>query len=185
MRKVSLLLSSILFFALSCTQKSDEVGFIKAYYAAINNFELESIPEFYYDSIRMKENDYLYVAAKDSFYIKLQWDSVFRPKYKLIEIEKVDDGIIVEVSKTDPRILFLNEEPTIYREHFILREGLIYSSETQEFVLFNWDTWDKNRSELVGWIYKNHPELNGFIYDQTKQGALNYLEAMKLFKNSH
>ncbi len=184
MKRFCLLLIFIASVVLSCNskvQESKEKELIKKYFASLNNFDLEAIPNYYYDSIRMRENDYLYLASKDSFYIKLQWDSVFRPKYGVLEIEEVDNDLIVKVSKSDPRILFLNEEPTIYRERFTFKDGLIYSSETRDFILFNWDTWDENRSKLVNWIKSNHPELDGFLYDQTKKGALNYLEALKLY----
>lgn len=184
MKRICLLLIFIVSVLTSCNskiQESEEKKLIKAYYASLNNFELEAIADYFYDSVRMRENDYLYLASKDSFYLKLQWDSVFRPKYGVLEIEEVDNDLIVEVSKSDPRILFLNEEPTVYRERFTFKNGLIYSSETREFVVFNWDLWDENRSKLVNWIKANHPELDGFLYDQTKQGAINYLKALKLY----
>lgn len=184
MKRISLLLISIAFTLLSCNTKDQgerERALIKQYYAALNNFELEAIAGYFYDSVRMRENDYLYLASKDSFYIKLQWDSVFRPKYGVLEIEAIDKDLIVKVSKSDPRILFLNEEPTIYRERFTFKQGKIYSSEILEYTVFNWDLWDENRSKIVDWIKENHPDLDGFLYDQTKQGALNYIEAIKLF----
>ncbi len=184
MKRISLLFIFSVLLLLSCNSNLKESGekeLIKHYYASLNNFELEAIPNYFYDSIRMRENDYLYLASKDSFYIKLQWDSVFRPKYRVLEIEEVDNDLIVKVSKSDPRILFLNEEPTVYRERFTFKDDLIYSSETREFVVFNWDLWDENRSKLVNWIKSNHPELDGFLYDQTKKGAINYLEALKLY----
>ncbi len=168
----------------SRVEESNEKKLIKAYYASLNNFELKKMPDYYYDSIRMVENDYHYLASKDSFYIKLQWDSVFRPEYKILEIEEVQNDLMVKVSKSDPRILFLNEEPIIYLERFSFKDGLIFSSETRDFVVFNWGLWDKNRSKIVNWIKENHPEFDGFLYDQTKQGALNYLSAIKLYKTS-
>lgn len=178
----------LVMLVISCNsrvEESSEKQLIKAYYASLNNFELGSIPGYYYDSIRMVENDYLYLASKDSFYIKLQWDSVFRPRYEILEIEEIENDLIVEVSKSDPRILFLNEEPSVYRERFSFKEGLIFSSETKDFVIFNWDLWDKNRSKLVNWIKENHPELDGFLYDQTRQGGINYLRAIALYKGAH
>jgi len=42
--------------------------------------------------------------------------------------------------------------------------------------------WNLTKNEMVTWIKKNHPELDGFIYDQTKTGAQNYLKAIALYK---
>lgn len=175
----------VLFSCKSKVQESDKKQLIKAYYASLNNFELKEIPDYYFDSIRMIENDYLYLASKDSFYLKLQWDSVFRPKYQILEIEEIENDLIVKVSKSDPRILFLNEEPNVYRERFTFKDELIFSSEIKGFIVFNWDLWDNNRSKLVNWIKENHPDLDGFLYDQTKQGGVNYLKAINLYKASH
>jgi hypothetical protein len=49
--------------------------------------------------------------------------------------------------------------------------------------LFNVEKFVKNRDELVNWISENHPELNGFLNDQTKSGGLYYLKAIQLYKN--
>ncbi|MEZ4841262.1 MAG: hypothetical protein R2821_07060 [Flavobacteriaceae bacterium] len=40
--------------------------------------------------------------------------------------------------------------------------------ETTKYVIFNDSVFVKNRDGLLDWIDKNHPELNGFIHDQTK-----------------
>ncbi|OEK01242.1 hypothetical protein BFP97_06835 [Roseivirga sp. 4D4] len=188
MKRICLVISCIALTLLSCNsrvQQSNEKDLIKAYYASLNNFQLQVVSDYFYDSVRMKENDYRYIASKDSFYLKLQWDSVFRPKYKVIAIEEASDDIMVEVSKSDPRILFLNEEPTIYRDRFSFKNGKIHSIETVEFILFNWDLWDENRSKIVNYIKDNQPELDGFLYDQTKQGGINYLKAINLYKAAH
>ena len=33
------------------------------------------------------------------------------------------------------------------------------------------DRWSKNRANLVSWIKANHPELDGFLIDQSPQGS--------------
>lgn len=186
MRNRTLLLFLLFTILISCNSKkeSSEIDLIKAYYLALNESQLSRVSDLFYDSIRMRENNYLYTASKDSFYLKLQWDSIFQPNYELLEIKEVDKGVEVKVSKTDPRILFLNEEPNINKELFTFKQGKIYSSEILEYIVFNWDLWDENRSKLVNWIQKNHPELEGFLHDQTKQGAINYLKVIKLYQDT-
>jgi len=55
--------------------------------------------------------------------------------------------------------------------------------ETTEYLVFNDATFVKNRDSLLSWIDENHPELNGFINNQTAPGGRQYLKAIELFKN--
>ena len=58
----------------------------------------------------------------------------------------------------------------------------IYEVEIIEYLYFDDETWVARRQALIEWVAANHPELDGFIYDQTKAGALNYLKAIELYK---
>lgn len=52
-----------------------------------------------------------------------------------------------------------------------------------EYPVFNDSVFAKNWDEFLSWIDANHPELNGFIHDQTKVGGMTYLKAIDLYKN--
>jgi hypothetical protein len=59
----------------------------------------------------------------------------------------------------------------------------ITSIETTKYIIFDDSIFVKNRDELLSWVDINHPELNGFINDQTKTGGMKYLKAIELYKN--
>ena len=42
----------------------------------------------------------------------------------------------------------------------------------------------KIRTNFLNWMNQNHPEVNGFIFDQTEKGGLNYLKAIKLYNEA-
>ena len=89
----------------------------------------------------------------------------------------------------------LNEENNVLVEAFIDKaesqfktatNHILFSLDTQFQlnVIINGDsTFVKNRDGLVNWIDENHPELNGFIHDQTENGGLKYLKAIELYRN--
>ena len=59
----------------------------------------------------------------------------------------------------------------------------ITSIETTKYVIFNDSLFVANREKLLNWVDENHPELGGFINDQTKTGGMKYLKAIELYEN--
>jgi len=88
-----------------------------------------------------------------------------------------------KVSKTDKRILFFMKKPFLSNQILRFKNNKIISIE-EESLNFDEATWGKNRTELLRWISKNHPELNGSIDDQTEAGAKKLLKALELYKNN-
>jgi len=110
------------------------------------------------------------------------WDAVFSPKYEILNIAQKDGIVQAKISKIDKRIAFLHEAPFITNQTIKFQGEKISSVET-EYVDFKQATWEKNRTALLSWIEKNHPELNGFIYDQTEAGGKRFLKAIELYKD--
>ena len=54
--------------------------------------------------------------------------------------------------------------------------------ETTKYEVFNDSTFVKNRDELVNWTNEYHPELQGFLFDQTKEGGLKYIKAIEFYR---
>ncbi len=76
----------------------------------------------------------------------------------------------------------MNGEPTVYKEKLTFKNKRIQSVESTELILFNTEKWVSLRDTLVDWMAENEPKLDGFIFDQTKQGAINYLKAIELYE---
>ena len=183
--KKAILLVCISLIGISCQQSNkriDKIEIAQNYIKALNTSDYDGIIGLFKDSIRMKEVVYSSVFSKDNYYQLFQWDSTFSPTYKLLEIKEVNDVVQMKVSKECPRILFLNEEPMVTDEVLKFEEGKIESVEITKYVVFNQKGWDRNRANLVEWTETHHPELDGFLYDQTRKGAINYLEAIKRYQ---
>ncbi len=153
------------------------------FYQAMTESNFNAINQLYFDSVRVTDGEYYNSFSLLEHRNWLTWDSIFSPSYEIIELTKGEESVDIIVSKTCKRTLFLNEEPTITRERLIFKNNKIYGLEIIEYVSFDNEKWNYKREKLVGWINQNHPELNGFIHDQTKQGGLNYLKAMELFQS--
>lgn len=174
---------------LSCQPKEkevDKVQLVKDYVSALNTFDFEGIVSKFQDSVRLKEIVYESHFSREDYYHLFQWDSIFQPKYEILEIEEAEDGTVkMQVSKAGPRILFLNKKPIITDEVVRFEGDKIQSVQITDYVVFDEVTWTNTRKDLLSWINANHPELNGFLHDQTKQGALNYMKALEYYQASH
>ncbi|MBL7471211.1 hypothetical protein [Robertkochia sediminum] len=156
------------------------------YYEVLDQSDISGIETLLTDSLLTKETEYDYeqTFSKEEYMEWLKWDSVFEPTYKILEIAQVNGTVTAKISKTDRRISFLHNEPIVTDQVIRFDKDKIISIETTKYVIFNDSTFVKNRDKLLNWIDENHPELNGFIYDQTKTGGLKYLKAIELFEHN-
>jgi hypothetical protein len=178
----------LILFCSSCNNNlktKTEVDIVKEYYNSVNVLNFTGILKIVDDSIIRTEGDFLLSAGKTDLYRMFQWDSVFGPKYKIIELSQDSSLVSVMFSKTCKRIEFLHDTVTVCRSLFAFDKGKISSINTTEYILFDFKKWQSRRDTLVEWIDKNHPELNGFVFDQTKEGAENYLKAIDYFINKN
>lgn len=171
----------ILISVLIACQSSQKEQLAQDYYQALDESDFTGIVRLQLDSVRVKEGQYTSVYSVGDYVNWFQWDSVFQPSYKILDMRTTEEGIEIKVSKDDPRIQFLNERPLVTKEQLQIKAGKIYSLEVLEYISFNNEQWDANREKLVSWVDKNHPELNGFINDQTLKGGLDYLKALDLY----
>lgn len=185
--KVLIPILFLIITCLSCKEDNEEINkiqIVENYIRALNKADYKTITPLFKDSIRLIEIDYYSAFSKEEYYPLFKWDSTFRPTYRILEIKEENEGVRMKVSKECQRILFLNEEPIITSEFVRFKDGSINSITIENYVIFNNNKWSNNRAKLVAWIEENHPELNGFLTDQTQQGALNYLKAIKLFQTA-
>ena len=184
-----ILKSSVLLLILltSCNfsnKEGNKLELAKTYYQVLDQSKISEISNLIGDSLVTKEigYDYEQVFSKKQYIDWLKWDSIFNPTYKILEIEEIDSIVKVKVSKSDQRILFLHKEPTVYYQTLHFEDSIITIIENNN-VVFNDSIWVENRAIFLKWIDQNHPELNGFIFDQTEKGGLNYLKAIEYYKN--
>ena len=163
----------------------DKLEIAKQYYMVLDDSDTSLITTLLNDSIVIRESEYDYqeTFSAKGYATWLQWDSVFDPTYKILEIEQEGERVISTISKMDKRILFLHEVPIVSKEVLHFDKNKIIKVEKIEYPVFNDSIFVKNRDEFLSWMDANHPELNDFIYDQTKGGGLKYLRAIDLYKN--
>ncbi|GLU42785.1 hypothetical protein Musp01_04090 [Muricauda sp. NBRC 101325] len=162
----------------------DKMAIAKNYIQALNASDFEELVGLFQDSIRFNEMDYLRTFDKEGYRDLFQWDSVFNPKYEILEVKEEDENLHLTISKECNRIRFLHEAPFLSSEIMNIKEGKIHSIAIVEYVDFNDSLWSNKRTKLVEWTEKNHPELDGFLYDQTKAGAVKFKKAIQLFELS-
>lgn len=154
---------------------------VREYFKNLNNSNFSKISAFLHDSVITLEGEFVISKNKPEVYTIFQWDSVFAPVYDIKNIHGVDQNIEVTLSKECDRIRFLHDSAIIYRSLFEFQGDQIITISTVENLVFDVQKWSSRRDTLVNWIDQNHPELSGFIYDQTIQGANDYLQAIELF----
>ncbi len=190
MKKIIVLVLFLAIGFVSCKtsekeKEVDKLEIAKQYYKALNDSDSAAMRLLLTDSLLTKETDYDYeqtFSKKEYIDDWLQWDSVFEPTYKVLEIEQDNEIVRAKISKVDQRIILLHEEPTIWRAIIRFDAGKIVSIDRSN-VLFNDAIWGENRTKLLNWIDANHPELNGFLDGQTKDMATKYLKAIQLYNN--
>jgi len=180
---VLLLLLTIGFVSCKNSEKEiDRVEIVKQYFKVLDNSDYSKMSDWFADSLTTVEGEYKQTYSKNDYLEFLKWDSVFDPNYEILEIEQKNGIVTAKISKMDKRISFLHEEPFITNQTIKFKNDKIISVEA-EYVDFNEATWKRNKNGLLSWIDENHPELNGFIYDQTESGGMKFLKTIELYKN--
>lgn len=187
--KTILLLSLITTGFLSCKSSEKEVDTLeiaKTYYAALNHSDASEIKALLADSLLTKETEYNYeqTFSRKEYLEWLKWDSVFDPTYEILEIKQENGVVKASISKLDKRIAFLHQEPIVTHQVIRFDGDKIASIETTQYLVFNDSVFVQKRDDLLNWIDTNHPELNGFINDQTRAGGEQYLKAIELYQNT-
>ena len=157
----------------------------KQYYKVLDSSDDSGIVALLTDSIVIIESEYDYeeTFSQERYAEWLKWDSVFDPAYEVLQIEQENEVVKAKISKTDKRISFLHQQPIVTNEVIRFDNDRIISVEKTKYVVFDETTFVKNRESLVNWIDHHHPELKGFIHDQTKTGGMKYLKAIELYNN--
>lgn len=185
----------LLFFIIGFTscktsekEKANEpskIKIAKQFYKALDNSNSSEMLALLGDSIVVRENadDYEERFSKKGYIDWLEWDSVFEPTYKILDIEQENEVVKAKISKIDKRLFFLTEEPMVWYEILRFENNKIVKIERIEYEVFNVEKFIENRETLVRWVNEHHTELNGFLYPQTKAVGVKYLKAIELYQN--
>lgn len=167
-------------------KESGKLETAKKYYKALDNSDSSEMLALIGDSIVIKESadDYEERFSRNEYAVWLEWDSVFEPTYKILEIKEENEVVKAKISKVDKRIFFLTGEPMVWNEIVQFDDNKVVKIERIEYEVFNIPKFIENRNKLVNWINKNHSELNGFLYPQTKSVGMKYLKAIELYNNN-
>ena len=179
---LSMLMTLAFSSCINSEKEIDKLEIAKQFYYNLDNSDHSGIKVILTDSIITKDGDYEQIFSLKEYAEWMKWDSVFGPKYDILQIEQDNGNVKAKISKMDKRIIFLHEGPIITNEIIQFYENKIISVERKN-VTFNATTFLKNREGLLTWIDENHPELNGFLHDQTVTGGKKYLRAIELYKN--
>ncbi|MFP4845546.1 hypothetical protein [Winogradskyella sp. PE311] len=185
MKRIIVLLVILVITFTSCKSsenKTDSVKIAQHYFEILDQSDYSNMSNWFADSLTTIEGGYKQVYSKNEYLEFLKWDAVFDPNYDILEITETNGIVNARISKMDKRIAFLHEEPFITQQTLKFKNRKIIEVETT-YLDFKELTWQKNKEALLSWVDNIHPELNGFIYDQTEAGGIKFLRAIELYKN--
>jgi len=191
---IKVLVLFLTFGLLSCktsksepTKESIKLQLAASYYNALNDSKASKMKILLRDSIVIRENadNYEERFSQKGYIEWLEWDAVFEPTYKVLKIEQDNQLVKAKISKIDKRLSFLHEEPMVWTEVIKFNQNKIVEVERIKYDIFKVDKFINKREVLVTWIDKNYPELNGFLFPQTKPVARQYLKAIELYLNEN
>jgi hypothetical protein len=179
-----LLLLTLIVFA-GCTDRTSlQTKQITAYYDGFKNSDYEKIKQTLADSLVTTSGDYIMAFSRESYHEKFKWDSVFKPEYELVAIDKKGDHAIATVTVRSSKLTFLKNNPMTCNYRFHLESGTIFKIDELDCPDADWALWQKQVNSLVNWVAENHPEMDGFVNDLTMEGAINYVKAIALYQIS-
>ncbi len=180
--KNKLLILFLMVFTMGCNDhKLTHQEVITEYYDAFDSGDYNKIRALINDTITISSGDYVTPYTHKGFYEFFKWDSIFKSRYRIMELEEKDDQVLVTVAQDNVRNEFLKNSPLVFKVGVSFTSGKISKLEELEYIDVNWDIWTKERDSLVNWIKDNHPELDGFINDMSMNGSRNYLKAIEIY----
>ena len=176
----------MVFVALSCSNKQVNPvlrNTVDNYYEAFNTGNFNEMRQLVTDSIKLLEGSLLIAQGEKALYNFFQWDSVFDPSYTIIAYEELDSNhALATVEKSCKRIRFLIDKPFVTKVKIEFNKAKIDAVSTVDYIDVDFDAWEAKRNALTGYIDNKYPELSGFVFDQSKAGAENYLKAIEIYE---
>jgi hypothetical protein len=182
MKKIYIIIVLISCFVGCGNQEATPIETVENYYQARTNGDYKELKKLVNDSVTIVAGDYIMPYDSAGFYEQFKWDSVFKPSYKVVELREEKSQVIAAVAINSLKHEFLKNNAMTCEYKISFSSGKISKIEELECKNADWMSWQQERDSLVNSINKNHPELNGFIYDMSMKGAQDYLKAMILYE---
>lgn len=175
----------LILLALGCDhQGSDPQSTVQAYFEARDSRDFSEIVRHVHDSLIITEGDFVMGYDHDSYYEVFKWDSVFHQSYKVVDLESEDKFVLATIKINSIKHEFLKNPDMTCLFRISLIDGNISKLESLDCPDADWVKWSQERDALVSWISEHHPDLDGFINDMSMEGAINYLNAIKLYQEA-
>ena len=171
-------------FLCGCNSQLSDEEIVISYYSALNEGNFDQVKDYIADSLYFIEGEQKVKLSRDSYYNYFQWDSVFQPQFKVLDIETIDDYVQVRLESKSDRLKFLEHNPLVTEQQIRFSDQKITRVEYTKYIDVDWSLWSTKRDSLIKWMEIHHPEHPEFINDLTKTGAENYLKAIALFQAS-
>ncbi|MEM8484618.1 MAG: hypothetical protein AAF564_03675 [Bacteroidota bacterium] len=183
-RLLPVLLALLVLILPACkSELTSQTEAVQSYYAGLNAGDFQQVTALMADTFVVIEGDFTRKQSRADHYTMFQWDSVFASTYDIKNLEQVDAGIRVRVASSSVRYAYLKNNPLACEMTFSFQDRKINKLLVGECPEADWGLWEARRDSMVAWIDSNHTHLSGFIYDLTKEGAEQYLEAMSLYES--
>lgn len=176
-------LALFLILIIAGCQRMTDREIVESYYNSYAEVSYNELSSLLADSIRIDDVGYTQTYSKAQFQDYYQWDSVFQPQIKMSEIYQDNGQIYYTLTISSIRFHFLENDPCITNQRLTLMDGKIERFEILGNVGVDWILWASRRDSLVNWAKLNHPELDGFIYDMTGEGSVDYIKAIEYYNN--
>lgn len=181
-----LTLGFFVFLLCGCVQhKLSNKAIAQKYFEARNTLNYKEVSKYVGDSLTVIEGDYVMPYSVSSYYEVFKWDSVFQTTYEIKDIQENGDHVVASIALKSIRNEFLKNELMTCQFRLSFNSAKISKVESFDCEDADWKVWQKRVGDLVEWIKINHPELDGFVYDMTMNGAQNYLKAIQLYKSNN
>ena len=163
----------LLYFVTACNNKKlTHKEAVTIYYKAFDSESFNDIKKVINDSVTIVGGDYVMPFNDDSFYEHYKWDSIFKTSYEILDLEDKNNQVFATVASKSIKNEFLKNNPLTCKFKISFESWKISKIEDYEYI-----------DSLVNWIGENHPELDGFVYDMTMKGSINYVKAIELYEN--
>ncbi len=127
-------------FILSCNPASVDKShqdIVIEYIKGKNTSEFSDISAYLHDSIVKLEGDIIISKSKAELQTIFQWDSVFSPKYAILDIEENDGAVLAIISKECQRIRFLHDSAIVYKNLYEFKDEQISKISSVENLVFD------------------------------------------------